>query len=434
MIINSCAKNLIFNLVIHVRDEILDLMNAKKIAIMGGTFNPIHYGHLVAAEEARHKYNIEIVIFVPTGNPPHKEAQSIVHSEHRYLMSVLATYPNPFFEVSRLEIDRIGMSYTIDTVKEIRSRCSSDAKIYFITGADAIHQILEWKDADELLGMCGFIAVTRPGYDSTKLYEKISEIKSKNEGKVHFLEIPELAISSSDIRNRIFLGKPIKYLLPDPVVEYIRKYKLYEQTPGSVEPWGRKRRSIERRLRKALTDKRYIHTQGVAEESLKLADQYHADKDKTIAAALLHDCAKCCTPEENAKICLDYGIDLGETINKWPNVAHAFLGAEIAKKSYNINDEEILDAIRYHTTGRPNMSLIEKIVYIADCIEPNRTVYPVLDDIRLLAYKNLDDALITALRSSIDLNQSKGGLIHPLSVAALEYLENFKKNESGDNY
>lgn len=405
-----------------MRDTILNLQNAKRIAIMGGTFDPIHYGHLVTAEAVRHEYNIECVIFIPTGKAPHKSEYNVAHPEHRYLMSVLATYNNPFFEVSRMEIDREGMTYTIDTIRELRKMCKEDAKIYFITGADAVHQILTWKDSETLLGLCSFIAVTRPGYNSDKLYEQVVKIKNQNKSKIHFLEVPALAISSSDIRNRVLVEKPIKYLLPDEVEKYIVKFNLYSASGKGNGFYGVNIKEIEKKLRKALTDKRYIHTQGVAEEAVKLAEHYGTNKDKALVAALLHDCAKCHTNDQIIKMCKNYGVYLDDIMKARPIIAHGFLGAEVAKKEYNINDEEIINAIKYHTTGKANMSLIEKIVYAADCIEPNRDAYPGLEDVRKLAYVDIDKALIKALNNTIDENKSNGRLIHPLSYEALEYL------------
>lgn len=198
-----------------------------KLAIMGGTFDPIHIGHLMTAEEVRHEFNIDQVIFIPTGHPPHKESDAVTHSEHRYLMTVLATVENPHFNVSRIEIDREGTTYTVDTIKEIKKKYPSDTKIYFITGADAVHEMLTWKRVDELMGICEFVAVTRPGYDKKHLKSKIEELRKSFECTVHFLEVPALAISSSDIRQRVKKGKPIQYLVAPSVEKYIQKFKLY---------------------------------------------------------------------------------------------------------------------------------------------------------------------------------------------------------------
>lgn len=200
----------------------------KKIAVMGGTFDPIHYGHLVTAEAVRHQYNIDQVLFVPTGHPPHKLDRSITDAQHRYLMSILATETNPHFFVSRIEIDRQGLTYTIDTIQELKEQYGQETEIYFITGADAFLEIFTWKRAEELLEICNFIAATRPEYPKEDLIDSITKIEKNYRAKFSFIEVPALAISSSEIRTRVNSSEPIKYLLPEAVENYIEKYKLYK--------------------------------------------------------------------------------------------------------------------------------------------------------------------------------------------------------------
>lgn len=199
----------------------------KKLAIMGGTFDPIHIGHLMTAEEVRHEFGIDQVVFIPTGHPPHKDNQRVTHSEHRYLMTVLATVANPHFNVSRIEIDREGTTYTVDTIKQLKAIYGEETQLYFITGADAVNEILTWNRADELLKICEFVAVTRPGYDKMHLKSKIEKLKESFECSVHFLEVPALAISSSDIRKRVQANRPIQYLVTQSVEKYIQKSRLY---------------------------------------------------------------------------------------------------------------------------------------------------------------------------------------------------------------
>jgi len=203
----------------------------RRVGVMGGTFDPIHYGHLVTAEAARAGFGLERVIFVPAGRPPHKEPRAVSDPEHRYLMVVLATITNPHFEVSRVDIERPGLSYTVDTIRELRARLGGDTELYFITGADAMLEILHWKDGDTLLGMCHFIAATRPGFVLSKVEERLGEAWVRHRDRVHFLQVPALAISSTDIRARVREGRPIRYLLPDAVAHYIAKTGLYREVP-----------------------------------------------------------------------------------------------------------------------------------------------------------------------------------------------------------
>jgi nicotinate-nucleotide adenylyltransferase len=187
-----------------------------RIGVMGGTFDPIHNGHLVAASEVADAFSLDEVIFVPTGEPWHKNP--VMSAEHRYLMTVIATAANPRFTVSRIEIDRPGTTYTVDTLTQI-AKDHPGADLFFISGADAIAQILAWKDLDKLWPLATFIAVTRPGH---KL-----QLPEVPDASMSLLEVPALAISSSDVRDRIGDGKPVWYLVPDGVVQYIGKHKLY---------------------------------------------------------------------------------------------------------------------------------------------------------------------------------------------------------------
>jgi nicotinate-nucleotide adenylyltransferase len=193
-----------------------------RIGIMGGTFDPIHYGHLVAAEEALVQFNLDRVVFMPTGNPVRKIHRTVTPAEHRYLMAVIATASNPDFEVSRMEVDRPGPTYTVDTMLALRADLGPEADLYFITGADAVWEILTWKDSEALAGVCSFIAATRPGYDLSRFSRDDAERM-----RVEFMEVPALAISSTDIRRRVAERRPVRYLLPEAVAAYIRKNGLY---------------------------------------------------------------------------------------------------------------------------------------------------------------------------------------------------------------
>jgi nicotinate-nucleotide adenylyltransferase len=187
-----------------------------RIGIMGGTFDPIHHGHLVAASEAQVLLELDEVIFVPTGKPADKPQVS--PGEHRYLMTVIATASNPRFRVSRVDIDRPGITYTIDTLEDMRKEFP-DSDLFFITGADAIAEVLSWKDAELLISKAHFVGVSRPGHELS-----VAEIPAEG---VTVLEVPALAISSTDCRQRVSAGHSVWYLVPDGVVQYIAKHRLY---------------------------------------------------------------------------------------------------------------------------------------------------------------------------------------------------------------
>ena len=393
----------------------LNVKGHKRIAVMGGTFDPIHYGHLVAAEAVRAEFNTEIVLFIPTGIQPYKQNQSVSHPEHRYLMAVLATASNPNFTVSRIEIDKKEVNYTIDTINEIISMCDLGAEVFFITGADSVLQILTWKNGDELIKKCNFVAVTRPGYNKNDLVEYAVSLKKSHSAKLHFLEIPALAISSTDIRSRIKTGSTIKYLVPHEVERYIEKSGLYLRHDFSS--------GILQRIKKTMSEKRYLHTVGVAKEAVKLADMYDEDAEKAYTAALLHDIAKEMPNSSKLNMARAVGIKIDEELEKMPHLLHGALGAQIAKVDFGIDDEYILDAIRYHTTGRANMTNLDKIIYLADLIEPNREIYEGLSLIRQKAYDNLDEAVHEGIKDSIAYVEKKGEPVYYLSCEALEHYE-----------
>lgn len=202
-------------------------MTKKKFGIMGGTFDPIHFGHLVIANEVLDKYNMEKIIFIPVGNPPHKKGPR-ASSLDRFLMTNIATLSNDKFIVSDIEIKSSEKSYTINTVRELL-KVYENAEFYFITGTDAIIDLPNWHETEELLKLCKFIAVGRQGYSTFEIEEKINEIRSQYDGQIELLQVPMLQISSTDIRKRIRFGRSAKYLLPETVEQYIIKNNLYAE-------------------------------------------------------------------------------------------------------------------------------------------------------------------------------------------------------------
>ncbi len=200
----------------------------RRIGVMGGTFDPIHHGHLVAASEAAMRFSLDEVVFVPTGQPWQKSRGEVTAAEDRYLMTVVATASNPRFTVSRVDVDRDGPTYTVDTLHDMAAIFPGD-ELYFITGADALEQILSWHRASEMFEVAHFVGVTRPGFTL--------DAKHLPQGAVSLIEVPAMAISSTDCRVRVAKGEPVWYLVPDGVVQYIAKRGLYRDgvTPSRLE-------------------------------------------------------------------------------------------------------------------------------------------------------------------------------------------------------
>ncbi|RZS89764.1 nicotinate-nucleotide adenylyltransferase [Motilibacter rhizosphaerae] len=197
----------------------------QRIGVMGGTFDPVHHGHLVAASEVAWRYDLDEVVFVPTGQPWQKSERTVTPAEHRYLMTVVATASNPRFTVSRVDIDRPGPTYTVDTLNDLAAERGPDVELLFITGADALAQILTWKDAEEMFSLARFVGVTRPGHALS--------VEGLPTDRVSLLEVPALSISSTDCRDRVERGEPVWYLVPDGVVQYIAKHRLYAPPPAT---------------------------------------------------------------------------------------------------------------------------------------------------------------------------------------------------------
>jgi len=205
----------------YQRSGMIDRMEGavRRIGIMGGTFDPIHHGHLVAASEVAGRYGLDEVVFVPTGQPWQKAGEPVSPAEDRYLMTVIATASNPRFTTSRVDIERGGPTYTIDTLRDLRKQYGDSAELYFITGADALEKILSWKDVDEMFELAHFVGVTRPGFELSDAHLP--------EDAVSLVTVPAMAISSTDCRARVAAGHPVWYLVPDGVVQYIAKRHLY---------------------------------------------------------------------------------------------------------------------------------------------------------------------------------------------------------------
>ncbi|MBP2392648.1 nicotinate-nucleotide adenylyltransferase [Aeromicrobium fastidiosum] len=203
----------------------------RRVGVMGGTFDPIHHGHLVAASEVQSWFDLDEVVFVPTGQPWQKADRDVSPAEDRYLMTVIATAANPRFNVSRVDIDRRGPTYTIDTLRDLAA-LHPDADLYFITGADAMAALLTWRDHDELFELAQFVGVTRPGHEMDE-----STLEGLPADRITIVEIPALAISSTDCRHRVERGEPVWYLVPDGVVQYIGKHELYRaDTDTAITP------------------------------------------------------------------------------------------------------------------------------------------------------------------------------------------------------
>jgi len=395
------------------------------LAVLGGTFDPIHTGHLAIAEAVLRQIKPQRVLFMPCAQSPHKLGQKTASAKHRFHMVNLAICEHPFYDISRIEIDKPGPSYTIDTAHTLRAAMPNEAEINFIIGADTLESIATWRKIDKLLQVCSFVVVARPGYDKTNGTTIIKQLAKNHAAKFQWIEGPMLNISSTDIRERLTTGSPTQGLMPSVVEDYAKLHGLYGTNRASLVKNAMKPKyfkSATETLRQRLSPKRFLHTMGVVKEAKKLAHHYNQDIDKARWAALLHDCTKEYSADKKRALCKLWGVQLDKTLESKIDLTHSLLGAESARRDFNIHDPEILQAIRYHTTGHIGMTMLDKIIMIADYIEPNREDWGPLNQMRKLALTNIDQALILGKKYTINEEKAAGQPVHTWTLDALKEL------------
>ena len=368
----------------------------ERIGVLGGSFDPIHYGHLILAEQIKTEAALDKIVFVPTYVSPFKIWNKPAESNHRLQMLKLAIGDYKSFEISTLELDKNEISYTYDTLAKIRNNYPKGTEIFFIVGTDAFMQIEDWNHSKELLTEFSFLIGLRKGYDETILESTINDLKNRYPLKARYIRIPELEIAASEVRASIAVGKSIKFLMPDTVIEYIEKHGLYVNMYKCLEEYVKSR----------VTQSRFDHTVGVVKMAKELAIQYGADPEKAEIAAWFHDVYR----ESGA-------------------IEHGPLAALEINKQFDIEDQEILDAIRYHTTGRAQMGLLEKIIYIADSLEPGRK-FPGIEELRSLASRNIDECLYNLMVHTRDYVKSLDLSFDSSSIEAIEDLKHQIKKEN----
>lgn len=376
------------------------------IGILGGTFNPIHYGHLFIAQYILDFMDLDKILFIPSGNPPHKNG--VIDKNHRLNMTVLAISDNERFEIDEFEVQKENYSYAYDTLNYLNEKYYND-KLYYIIGQDAMIDFDKWHRYQEVGTMVDFIVVTRGGILTQKLKDLYADVN------MIFIDTPVIEISSTDIRNRILNKKSIRYFLSEKVEKYICKNNLYEVNKMTLEE------RIKEDLKKILDEKRYRHTLGVVKSAQELCELYGEDRQKATLAALLHDVAKQLKKDEVQQKIEKYGIELDEVEKETNQLKHAKIGRYIAEFEYGIKDEDILNAIDYHTTGRANMSKLEMIICLADYIDDTRT-FDTVDEIRRLSKLNLEYALYYAINGTLINLAQDNKQIHKNTIECRNFL------------
>lgn len=396
-----------------------------KTGIYGGTFDPPHLGHRSAALEAKKRLGLDRIVLIPAGEPPHKELSPLsAPSAARLEMTrLMADGMDPWGEsvgVSEIELDRVGLSYTVDTLRELQRRYPGD-ELWLLMGTDMLLSFHTWRDPGAICALAHLCAFTRSPEDDLAAMEAAAERLRKEFGAditVFRLE-DGVDISSSRLRADIsHQEEQAGEHLWSQVYGYILREGLYEASADLKRLDYPRLRAVSYSMMRA---KRIPHVQGTEEEAAKLAQRWGGNVDHARRAAILHDCTKYLTVEEHLALCGKYGISLDPLERKGEKLLHAKTGAAVAYHVFG-EPEPVCAAIYYHTTGKANMSLLEKILYIADYMEPHRD-FPGVEDLRRLAYEDLDGAIILGCQMSVAEMREKRREIHPNTLAALEFLK-----------
>lgn len=383
-----------------------------KIGIYGGTFDPIHNGHIAVANAVKREFGLDCVVFVVAADPPHKLNSNRTPGEIRLQMVQAAVDGEKGLVVSDIELKRGGISYTVDTLMEFH-RLYEDAKLYFIVGADMLIDFPTWYKPAEILKLATLVAAGREGSRShDELCAAAERIKEQFGGKVIVSLTNGPLISSTDIRQRVYDALPVNNLVPLKTELMIYERSLYVDD---------KLKEMHDKIAATIDEKRLQHTMYVEREAIVLADRYGVDTKKARLAALLHDCVKV-PGAQIVELASKYGYELSGEEMMNPYIIHSGLGAVVARKEYGIEDEDVLNAIRRHTLGCENMTDLDKIVYLADKVEPSRK-YRRVGTLRDLAMFDLDAGVIATMRHTINFTRSSGRAVHPLTLKVIETLQ-----------
>lgn len=386
---------------------------SRKIALFGGTFDPIHNGHLVLAREFAFRMGWDEVIIMPTFVPPHKLKPDLAPAVDRMELCRLACEPYPNLTVSDMEINRRGASFTVTTLEQLKKQHPA-AELYLLVGADMFLTLGSWHRFPDIAAMATLCAAPRDDVPMEQLIAYAEELK-KQGAKCVIEDIVTPRISSTDIRCRAAAGEDVSDMVPATVAAYIRERGLYCDNKSYCD--------VEEQytdvIRGRLTPRRFEHSLAVAKQAEHLARKYGCDPDKARVAGLLHDILKDTDGDSQLQILQDFGILLDTVEKTAPKLWHARAGAAFIEHILGITDPDILNAVRYHTTGRAGMSPLEIVLYLADFTSADRT-YPDVEVLRGLTEENLDKAMHYAVEYTINDLLQEGCAVHPDTLACYQ--------------
>ncbi|MBE6986791.1 MAG: nicotinate (nicotinamide) nucleotide adenylyltransferase [Ruminococcaceae bacterium] len=389
----------------------------ERIGIYGGTFNPPHTGHISAALQAAERLCLDRMLLIPTGITPHKQLPAgSPNAGQRLEMLKIAAKSHKMLEISDLELRREGKSYTYQTVLELKEQFP-DAQLVLIMGTDMFLSFENWRNPDIILENASLGVMYRGEKDEAKaIAEKKVQMQAKG-AKIELVENKILRISSTDLRRMLTFGCAAPFL-PEGVGEYIRENGLY----GSDRNYqGLTVEELEAEVLGLLKENRIAHVLGCRDTAVQLAKHWGADEIHAARAALLHDVTKALDGPLQLTLCQEYGILLNSFSQKNTKTLHALTGSLVARRVFG-EEQAVVDAIRHHTTGKADMNLLEKIIYVADYMEPNRD-FPGVDRLRELAFSDIDAALALGLEMTITMLKGQGREVSPESREALAWLQ-----------
>ena len=394
-----------------------------KIGVYGGTFNPPHLGHLTAARSVFELLNLDLLLLIPAGLPPHKELPAGSPTpEQRLEMTRLAGEQLGLGDKVRtldIELERGGRSFTSDTLAQLREQYP-DSELWLLMGTDMFLTLQTWHEPEKILSLAGVAAFGRTEEDTEELFSAQRDYlyRAYPQARIFTLTLPGVIdVSSTELREKLAKGRGANLLAPA-VYGYILREGLYNTNADL------KHLPISRLRPVALSylkHKRIPHVLGTEQEAIRLAERYGADVEKARAAALLHDCTKKLDMPAQLALCEQYGIELDELEQKALKLLHSKTGAAIARDVFGV-DDDIYSAIWYHTTGHAHMTKLEKIIYLADYIEPSRD-FPGVDKLRKVCYEDLDKGLLLGLEMTTEEMTAMGNPVHRATVEARDWLK-----------
>lgn len=387
-----------------------------KIGVFGGTFNPIHNGHLSLATQFADQLGLDQLLLIPTATPPHKVAEDLAPGEHRLNLCRLAAKEDPRFLVSDLELRREGPSYTVMTLRELKNTHPREDEFFLLMGSDMFLTFDSWYMAEEIALLCTLCGGARDEGELQALREKEAQYRARG-WHCKVLDIAVTPLSSTQVRGRLHRGEPVKDLLPSQGEEYIRQNGLYGIDPAR---YVYDIAGYVGLMKTLLKDSRRIHSLYVAQQAVRLAKRWGENETYALVAGLLHDIQKNVPGEEQLQRILNSDIIFEKTLPQQPKLWHAAAGAIYLRDALNIHNLQILNAVRYHTTGRAAMTRLEQIIYLADLTSKDRT-YGGVEKMRELVDTSLDDAMREAMEFIMGDLLSRKALINSDTLSAYNY-------------